>query len=216
MASKKTDKTDNTSTEVAIIPKYLRLAKGAMWLDDISGISLYAINHEFVGRGTIENHKDRAVDKYNNQNQMDYGFKDSDLPWYIDTTSISSDKLSRIIHAHKLGILIECDPSVPLINKSEENQKKNLKYKNGDIVFSGKNSMIYQKLQNLTFDKIKDFIINSPLTSEARSNLMDMLDYEQRGFNPISRPRLEVLDLLKKKLNDYGPGMSAIRTNDED
>lgn len=202
------------------LPKFLRLAKGAMWFDidgeQSSGVKLYAFNHEFVGRGKIEDKKERAVDKYNNTNSLDFGIKDSQLPWFVDTTTIEQSKRSRIILAFAHGVLVECDPENPPIKEPLKQSKNYSLNKTGDLVFSGSNKEMHSKLQKLTFDQLRDFIMSSPLNVMARNNLMDLYDYEQRGFNSISRPRLEVLEVIKTKLNEYGPGISPIRVNEDE
>ena len=145
----------------------------------------------------------------------DYGKVDSNLPWYFDTTKIETSKLSRILSAYKYGILVEADPENPPQEIKKEEPKSDFGYKdNGDRIFTGKNTEMFAKLQNLNFSKLRDFINSAPLTNKSRDNLIDLHTYETRGYNSLSRPRFEVLELIKKKLNSFGPSISSIRIND--
>ena len=74
---------------------------------------------------------------------------------------------------------------------------------------------MYKKLQNLEFDKLRSFVNGCPKTESAKNNLMDLFHYEQLGYNALSRPRLEVIDLIRNKLREFGPSMSAIRVNED-
>lgn len=215
------------------LPKYLRLDKGVFFFDegtpDSSGVRISAARKIFVGRETkLEQYEERGEIKYkvrpsdipkdenDNKNLTDYGKVDSNLPWYFDTTKIDPSKLSRILTAYKYGILVEADPDNPPQEIKKEEPKNDFGYKeNGDRVFTGKNSEMFAKLQNLTFPKLRDFITSSPLTNRSRDNLIDMHSYEVRGYNPLNRPRFEVLELLKKKLKEFGPSMSSIRVNED-
>lgn len=216
------------------LPRYLRIDKGSMFFDDqgedASGVRIYAIKQAFIGRETkVEKyinekneikHKlissDVPKDQYDNKNLTDYGKINVELPWYIDTTTIDPSKLSRILVAYKYGILVEADPENPPAPPVKEEGIKDFGFKdNGDRIFTGKNKEMYAKLQNLTFPKLRDFINGSPLTAAARSNLQDMYEYELKGYNPLSRARFEVTELLKKKLKEYGPGISSIRVNED-
>jgi len=75
---------------------------------------------------------------------------------------------------------------------------------------------MFQKLQNLNFVKLRDFVNAAPKTDISRQNIFDLYSYEKKGYNALGRPRLEVLELLKKKLKEFGNGISGIRINDED
>jgi hypothetical protein len=198
--------------------------------EDASGVRLYAIKKVFVGRTTkvepYTNDKNEIKykvipsevpkDEHSNKNLSDYGKVDAELPWYVDTTTIDPSKLSRILVAYKYGILIEADPNNPPVDPVKEEEIKDFGFKdNGDRIFTGKNKEIYSKLQNLNFVKLREFINGSPLTVTARNNLQDMYEYELKGYNPLSRPRFEVTELIKKKLKDYGPGISPIRVNED-
>ena len=225
-------KTENNSFG---LPKYLRLAKGSMWFDtegeQSSGVRLFAVNKVFVGRPfkmstdiidgkpeyTVET-TNVAKDKYGNKNISNYGFVDADLDWYVDTEKIESSKLSKILLAYKHGILIEADPeNPPEFLAHKDATKRDWDWKdNGDRIFIGKNKEMFKKLQNNNFQALRNFINGSPLTEAARKNLVDLYSYEQQGYNTLNRPRHEVLELIRKRLRDYGPGMSAIRINEDD
>lgn len=215
MSKKETKKSES----VFSLPKYLKLAKGCMWFDtegeNASGIRLFTNPKVFVGRSPKEG-SDIPKDKFNNDNLNSYGWVDQDVPWYVDVSKIPQNKLSRVILAYSSGILVEADPNEP--QKKEEIKVKDdfAIDKLGDRIFVGKNKDIYKRLQNMTFDKIKEFINTAPITSAGRTNIQDMLDYEKKGYNPLSRPRFEVLELLRKKLNEFGPGISPIRINEGD
>lgn len=201
------------------LPRYLRLEKGTMWFDiegeHSSGIRLYTNNKVFVGRDP-KHGSEIPKDKYGNENLSDYGWKEQELPWYVDTTTLPTEKLSRLITAYKMGILVETDPTTtPFTNIKVEIKGDFEIDKNGDRIFIGKNNEVYKRLQNMTFDKLRDFINSCPITQTGRNNLMDLYDYEQKGYNPLSRPRFEVLELVRKKLNEYGPGISPIRVNED-
>lgn len=215
------------------LPKYLRLAKGSMWFDvegeNASGVKLYSIQKKLVSRQfemTVTIDQDGKEKKYpkatevakdenQNNNTLDFGKNNHDLPWYVDTSEIPPEKLSRILLAYKYGILVEADPNNPP-NISEEKISKQFQYNNkGDRIFVGKNTEMYTKLQNLNFKNLQDFVRNCPSTKRARENIQDMYEYEIAGHNPLSRPRQEVLDLLRKKLSEYGPGISSIRVNED-
>lgn len=214
------------------LPQYLRLAKGAMWLDvngeNASGVRLYAAANKFVGRGKIN--EDRELkpdgnqptvprDKFDNNSFTEYGFvdvKDGELPWYIDTTTIPLEKQSRLILAYKHKILVEADPKKPPKQTDSQKQAKDFQTnKHGDLVFAGKNKEIFRKLQNLNFNDLRAFINSCPKSTAGKNNLLDMYHYEVKGYNKLSRPRLEVLDLIRTKLREFGPSMSAIRINED-
>jgi hypothetical protein len=216
------------------LPKYLRLDKGSMFFDegtsDASGVRIYAVNKIFVGRETkLEQYRDKegnikykvlpadvVKDEYNNSNLTDYGKVDADLPWYFDTTKIPTDKLSRILTAYKYGILVEADPDNPPQTKAERVPTKEFNIeKNGDRVFTGKNKEMYRRLQNMNFTKLREFVQAAPLTQSSKDNLIDLFSYEQRGYNALGRPRMEVMEMIKKKLKEFGPSMSSIRVNED-
>lgn len=200
--------------EKFILPKYLRLVKGAMFLDEESGVKIYSIKKQFVDRDLKDSQK-LAKDEFNNKNLTDYGKTNVELDWFFDTTKIDSSKLSRIISAYNYGILGEANPEEPPKDIEELKIANDFGFKeNGDRIFIGKNKEVYSKLQNNNFETLRKFVNDSPLTSSARNNLMDMLDYENKGYNPLNRARFEVLELIRKKLQDFGPGISDIRVND--
>lgn len=213
------------------LPKFLRLGKGSMWFDidgeNSSGVKLYSFNEVFVGRGKLEVVKDKKTgkekyteqkepvkDKFDNQNLVTYGYVEKQLPWYVEVSGIPAEKLSRVIVAFKNGVLVEADPDKPPQPVQKEVKKDFKVGKQGEHVFVGKNKEMYRKLMNFKSSEIRKFIADCPRSEDTRSNLLDMLDYERRGFNSLSRPRSEVLDLINSRLKEFGPGMSAIRKND--
>jgi hypothetical protein len=217
------------------LPRYLRLEKGAMWFDDqgenSSGVRLFSISKKFVGREIkLEEYLNREgepkyralatevpLDEHKNNDFVDYGKVNSDLPWYVDTSTIDPNKLSGILTAYKYGILVAADPNKPpstFVPKATNDSD----FKNdvsGDRIFVGKNKEMFKKLQGLNFSKLKEFILGSPMSEASKKNLIDLYDYEQKGYNPLNRPRLEVLDLIKRKLREFGPGLSSIRRNED-
>ena len=212
------------------LPRYLRLNRGSMWLDidgeSASGVKLFSVNTVFIGRGHVplkdENGQPNNMppvpkDKFNNNNMVNYGFVDAkDLPWFVDTKEIPTEKLSRLILAYKHGILIEADPNNPPKKPEVEEQSKEFGYNNkGERVFVGQNKEMYKKLQGLGFEDLRKFVQSCPKNDTAKNNLIDMYHYEQKGFNRLARPRLEVLDLIRDKLKEYGPTISAIRVNED-
>jgi hypothetical protein len=227
-------KNEKSKVENFNLPRYLKLVKGTMFLDtegeDASGVRLYATKEIFVGRDVeftdrrnaegflIPKNTPLAKDKHNNKNINEYGKVDSTLPWYIDTTQIDSSKLSRIITAYKYGILAEADPNNPpnFEEKKEVPQKREFEINDkGERIFSGKNKEMFVRLQNLNFKDLRAFVESFPENAKAKDNLMDLYSYELRGYNALNRPRVEVLELIKAKLKKYGPGISAIRVNED-
>jgi hypothetical protein len=226
-------KVEKVKVENFKLPKYLKLAKGTMFLDiegaDASGVRLYASKEIFVGREIeftetrnaegflIVKNTPLAKDKHNNKNINDFGKVDNTLPWYVDTSKIDSTKLSRLITAYKYGILTEADPNVPpdFVPKVEPQKREFEINDKGERIFSGKNKDMFVRLQNMNFKDLREFVTTFPDTAKSKENLMDLYAYELRGYNPLNRPRLEVLDLIKKKLKKYGPGISAIRINED-
>lgn len=210
------------------LPKYLGLARGAMWFDtdgeNASGVRLFAVQHYFVGRGfkvkegkRIPNDEQIVNYKVDPVNSNRYGYLEGNLDWYVDTTKIDSQKLGNLISAYKHGILTPVDPKNPPKPPSQRPDNKNFKIDNkGDIVFKGKNKEMYKRLQNYNFEDLKKFVNNSPINEKTRIDLVDLLDYEMRGYNRLSRARLEVMDLIRRKLNEYGPGISPIRINEDE
>jgi len=201
-----------------VLPRYLRLAKGGMWKDTegeyASNLIVYAIDKVMVGRSPKIENDDIKTDKFNNQNLVTYGYIDKKLPWYIDLTDVPKEKLGRIIIAFKAGVLVRADPKIPPIPQPTKSVSEWITKKDGALVFDGKNKEMYKKLQNLTYEKLKLFVDGAPSTEIARDNLRDLFDYEKRGFNPLSRPRFEVLELIRGRLNTFGPGMTGIRKNE--
>lgn len=234
--AKSSNSQNNTKSNEFKLPKYLKLAKGAMWLDidgeNCSGVKLYSGSVKLVGRGKVDEElvegklkakleqPDIPKDKYNNNDFIDFGYIEeeiSDTPWYVDTSKIPSEKQSRLILAYKYKILVEADPKNPP-KEIVENRKTTKDFatnKDGDLVFVGKNKEIYKKLQILNFNDLRSFIHTCPKTKAARQNLIDMYHYEIKGYNKIARPRGEVLDLIRDKLNEFGPTISSIRVNED-
>jgi hypothetical protein len=218
------------------LPKYLRLEKGSMWFDDqgdnCSGVRLFASTKVLTGRPfkmievtdmtgekvNVPVATEIEKDDHGNSDYVSFGKKETDLKWYVDTTKIPKENLSRVLLAYKFGILVEADPKNPPGKKKEvTGVADEFGYKdNGDRVFIGKNKEMYTKLQNLNFINLRKFVNDAPLTKAARRNLIDLLDYEQKGYNPLNRARQEVLELIRKKLNEFGPGMTGIRVNEEE
>ena len=220
------------------LPRFLRLAKGGMWRDTegeyASGAVVYSLDRIMVGREPkfqkdkrgeyvkdnegkiiqIDTGEEPPTDQYNNENIQNYGFIEEKMPWYLDLKTIPTEKLGRIIIAVKSGVLVRADPKNPPVSK-EPTQKSEWKMKkDGELIFDGANKEMYKKLQNLNFQRLKQFVVECPKTEAGRDNLLDLLDYEKRGFNALSRPRLEVLDMIRAKLQEYGNGMSGLRRND--
>lgn len=214
------DKKLKKPKKVLKLPRYMKLQKGSMWKDtdgkDASGKVIYAFKNVMVGRNPHdENNIEPPKDKFNNENLMEYGYiEDESIPWYIDLTDIPTEKLKRIIIAYNAGVLVRADPEHPPVT-IRKNQKSDWKIKkDGARLFVGKNKSMFKKLQNLTIKQIAEFVGECPFTEAGRENLIDLLDYERRGYNQLSRPRGEVLDLIRNRLRKYGPGMSAIRKNE--
>ena len=230
--NKKTNKT-KTTQEVKL-PKYLKLNKGTMWFDitgpNCSNIRLYNTTTTFVGRGYISDEQydtyretgympsvDVAVDENNNKSTAhgQYGKIHTEDRSYFDTTKIDKSKLANIITAYKNKILVAYDPDKIVEEKRREINKKNFAFKkgsdngtDGDIIFVGKNKHMFDKLNNSKHDDLINFIKNAPMS--AKTNLMDLYDYELQGYNRLNRPRASVLDAIRARLNDLGPGMSSI------
>lgn len=216
-----TEKTTKKSESKFKLPKYLKLAKGSMWFDiegeNASGVRLYTSSTVFVGRGLKEGEENIPRDKYGNQNLDDFGYIEKELPWYVDTTTVPPEKLSRIIVAYNAGILDKADPEKKPVAMKNTEQRKDFDYnKLGDRIFVGKNKEMYKKLQTLNFEDLRSFIYTCPRTELGKNNLIDLYDYETLGYNKMMRPRQEVLDLIKAKLKEFGPSMSGIRINEED
>jgi hypothetical protein len=219
----------STKTDSMKLPKYLKLAKGTMWFDNLgehcSNISLHTMSTQFVGRGYISdtewdsftsegysNRKEIAKDANNNESSEAgaYGYVAAeDDKSFFCTTDVPKNKLGNIITAFKTGVLIAYDPKKEEEEKEEKKILKNFAFKkDGDLVFTGKNKRMYDKLNNSQHDDLITFIKTSGLS--AKTNLMDLYDYEIQGFNRLNRPRATILDSIRAKLNQFGPGMSAI------
>lgn len=202
------------------LPKYLKLAKGSMWFDtegeNASGVKLYSGNTVFVGRGLSTKETDLPRDKYNNQNITEFGYIEKELPWYIDTSTIPSEKQSRIIIAYKMGILDKADPNNPPKREETTQIKDFATNKRGDRIFVGKNKDMYVKLQTLHMLDIIKFISTFPKNNDARNNLIDLYHYELKGYNKFSSARQEVLDKILEKLKEFGPSITPIRKNEDE
>ena len=70
----------------------------------------------------------------------------------------------------------------------------------------------YDRIQNVDVSKLTKFVRSC--TKASANMLRDMYDYELKGYNNLSRARIEVLDLIRGKLNELGGGMSPITVND--
>jgi len=224
------------------LPRYLRLAKGGMWKDMEGPYSsdavVYSLDRIMVGKtpkfqedgdgGFVQDNEGRLVqidtddeppmDQFKNENIREYGYVEEKMPWYIDLAKIPKEKLGRIIIAYNAGVLVRADPKNPPVSKEKPvgkptDWKMSSKVK-GELVFNGTNKEMFKKLQGLNITKLKEFINECPVTEAGRDNLLDLLDYEERGLNSRSRPRLEVVNLIRSKLQKYGNGISALRRND--
>jgi len=219
------------------LPKYLKLNKGNMWLDDdaedqnASGIRLIDTDIEFIGRGYLSSkdmdyyektgitpNKPIKLDIHKNQdathNSYGYVVSEKDRSYFC-TEDIPEDKLANILTAWQNNILIPYDPKTKKKNiqeKTKDNRRDFSCNKDGDMVFSGKNKDMYNKLNNLVFNELKKFVTGH----NKRADLQDMLQYEVKGYNKLSRPRGEVMDLIRTKINELGPGITPIRVNDID
>lgn len=231
--AKSSTKTTVQSAESFKLPQYLRLAKGVMWYDNegenASGVRLFAGTTKLVGRGKVKedeklkplgNQPKIPSDKSNNTNFLDYGYVDvpiEEVQWYIDTTKIPTEKQSRLVLAYKHKILVEADPKNPPKSADSVEQAKDFKHdKKGDLIFVGKNTEIFKRLQNMKFTDLRDFINSCPKNEAGKNNLIDMYHYEVKGHNKVSRARQEVLKLIKDKLKEFGPTISAIRINEDE
>lgn len=253
MPKTKTATASNANSSVKL-PKYLRLAKGLMWLDvygdNPSGIRLYRNIETMAGRGNdvteiaevpkgdkkkkygdkypeyevktdIGTIKKPAIDKYKNQKTEEgtYGTIDTDEDnhkcWFC-VDDINKDKLGNILVAYRNGILVEHDPKKDKLKVITEREagRKNFRVQDGDVVFSGKNEHMYKLLMSSNFEKLKEFVSECGVSS--KQNLMDLYQYEVKGFNKLNRSRIEVLDLIRDRLNSIGGGISPVRVNDLD
>ena len=210
------------------LPKYLKLAKGTMWFDNLgencSNITLINTTTNFIGRGCITDDEwdtfleegylpSKKVPKDSNKNEStehgQYGHVEIEDKSYFETTKIHNAKLGNIITAYKTGVLIDFDPKKEVKAEKERELKRQFIFKkDGDIVFNGDNKHMFDKLNNSNHEDLIKFIETSPIN--AKGNLMDLYDYEMQGYNRLNRPRATVLDAIKKRLNAFGPGMSAI------
>lgn len=202
------------------IPKYLKLAKGAMWFDingpESSGIRLIKSEHILTTRNGKTDNSDIPLDKYDNKSiaHGDYGIIKNENPaHYFETTDIPKEKMRNIMNAFNEGILVEYDNKKEEVKQDPEIKGAFEYNKDGDIVFIGKNKDVYQKLNKYSFTQIKDYI--EMCGKESKNNLMDMYHYEKQGYNPKGRPRFEVLELVRKKLDTFGGGISGISVNED-
>lgn len=236
------------------LPKYLRLAKGIMWLDidgeNSSGVRLYRNTETLVGRGNdligvtnipnednpyyektdkkvypmhnedIKNGYDYdvALDKHDNKNseEGEYGSVENDdkTSWFC-TDDIPSEKLGKILTAYQNNILVKHDPKIVLKEYKPATPSKDFGFnKDGDIVFTGTNKSMYSLLMNKSFKDVMAFVEGCGLS--AQQNLMDLYQYEVKGFNHLNRPRGDLLDLIRKKLNSFGPSISSVTVGDLD
>jgi len=232
-------RTSNKNANDIKLPKYLKLNKGTMWFDTLgancSNIRLSNTTTKFVGRGFVSDQEHEefmatgqsmqheiARDENNNDSSEhgQYGKVQIDDNSFFETATVEKSKLANIMTAYKNGILVAYDPENPPV-QVERVIKKNFSFKknsgngtDGDIIFTGTNKHMYDKLNNAKHDDLMQFIENAPMS--ARNNLMDLYDYELSGYNRINRPRDTVLDALKSKLNAFGPGMSSITVEEFD
>lgn len=217
------------------LPKYLKLNKGNMWFDNdpddknASGVRLIDTDINFVGRGYISNsemqkynetgitpHKQIGVDLNKNKeathNAYGYIINNKDQSFFC-TTDIPADKLGNILTAYNNKILVAYSPTAkPIESEKLPTPKKNFTYHDGDLVFSGTNKNMYNKLNKLSLKDMLEFIKNC----NVRNDIQDLLQYETKGFNKVARARLEIMDALRIKLNSFGSGISSIRMNDID
>jgi len=163
-----------------------------------------------------------VLDEYKNNNSSEGGYgsitveKDSTSvkSWFC-TDDIPKENLTKILTAFNNGILIKHDPKKELEVPEEKPKARDFQInKDGDVVFTGKNKAMYSLLMQKNFAQVKEFITDAG--GSSRQNLMDMYQYELKGFNKLNRPRAEVLDLIRNKLGKFGGGISAITTNDID
>ena len=154
-------------------------------------------------------------DKDNRARKNEFGWVEMEDKSVFCTTDIDNEKLANIITAYKAGILIAHDPKKKTTTKVENSeQKKDFKYNNkGDIVFVGSNQAMFKKLHNLSQEKLILFI--KQCGPSAKDNLMDLYHYEKKGYNSVSRARIDILDAILNKLNEFGPSMSSISVNDD-
>lgn len=211
------------------LPKYLQLAEGSMWMDTVgpncSNVRLSRLTTAFVGRGYITDDSwsvyqsqgfielpEIPKDAFGNTNTQggQYGYVEveKDESWFC-TTDIPEEKLGNIIDSYKKGILVEYDPDAVKKAVEEKKIQKNFTYNpDGDLVFSGKNKHMFDKLNNSSHNDLISFIKNSP--ANARQNLLDLYEYELEGLNRVTRPRHTILEAIRSRLNEFGPGMSGI------
>jgi hypothetical protein len=232
-------RTSNKTVNDIKLPKYLKLNKGTMWFDTLgancSNIRLSNTTTKFVGRGFVsdEEHEnfmatgqseihEIARDENNNESSEHgaYGKVTIEDNSYFEPATVEKSKRANIINAYKNGILIDYDPENPPV-EVKRNVRKNFSFKkgsnngtDGDIIFTGTNKRMYDKLNNSKHEDLIKFITAAPLS--ARNNLMDLYDYELSGYNRLNRPRASVLDAVKAKLNTLGPGMSSITVEEFD
>ncbi len=211
------------------LPKYLKLAKGSMWFDtegpNASGIELYNSKVSFKGREPIYDHEFIQMEAeedyfpYKPVPKESVQPMDDDKKWYFDTTKVPKDKQANIITAMNFGILVACDP-----RKEEKAAKEYVKpedktpsrgdgdfaYDHGSIVYVGKNNHMYKKLNRTDEAEIIEFINKCPVTTQARYNLQDLLEMENKRYNRTNRSRHNVLKALREKLNTFPKGMNPV------
>jgi len=217
------------------LPKYLKLAKGTMWMDiegdKSSGIRLYNVDKQFLGRGYITNqehenylkegivaNKPVPKDLNDNKDSTDgsYGYaklKD-DKSWFC-VNDVPPERRSNIINAYNAGVLESYNPNKKIKEVVTTKQNRTFKVnRDGDLVFDGGNQEMYKKLNKLSVAKLIEFI--NSCTEKSKTNLMDLLQYESKSLNPLSRPRGKVLKALRNKLDSLSPGISPVSVNDFD
>lgn len=202
-----------------VLPRYMRLAKGGLWRDTegqyASGVTVYSLERIMVGKAKGQEDMEPPLDQFENKNLREYGYIKKRMPWYFDLKEIPKEKLGRIIIAYKAGVLVKADPTnPPKINVKKLTNEWKLK-EDGALVFNGRNKEMFKKLQNLKENDLKDFVNDTRVDERGFDNLMDLYHYEQRGFNKFNRPRLEVLDLIRAKLKQFGPHMTGIKKNED-
>ena len=211
------------------LPKYLKLAKGSMWFDtegqNASGIELYNSTVSFQGREPIYDHEFVQMESDEHYFPHKPIPKESIVPmdkkkkWYFDTTKVPKDKTANIITAMNFGILVACNPrkeekaakeKLPVKEKTPSRGDGDFAYDHGSIVYVGKNEYMYKKLNRTDEEEIIDFINKCPITEQARYNLQDLLEFENKGYNRTNRSRHNVLKTLREKLNTFPKDMNPL------
>jgi len=211
------------------LPKYLQLVDACMWMDiygpNCSNVRLSRAATQFIGRGHFTDEewseyknqgfiepKDIPKDAFGNQSAQggQYGFVEVEKDEsFFCTDDIPEDKRGNIIKAYQMGNLVAYDPDKVQKEIQETKIKKNFGYNpDGDLVFTGTNKHMFDKLNNASHEDLIAFIKHSPMN--ARQNLLDLYDYELQGLNRVTRPRHTILEAIRARLNEFGPGMSGI------